>query len=393
MVLPDLSVLTINGAPPVRPIFQSGDDFNPDDHSMRKLQAYASSLPYSIEPLSKMMEMLDFIILRIVQCVEAKDFEVGLIQWDKIAYSQLSWCLGYIAENARRFFSPSAIEEMLSTFVPLIDGTKLDSILAPQYYLLTFLPLTHPQSYLPMLFRMWESINSYMYDERMLHFLSKIAEMHVNPTVSDPRKIAELPDDERVEGEDRPYWSPEEVKDEAQWTGLYKDVGIFSEHEWHLFMCKCLGSMEIPLADAGSLTTGPNADNQAGFEIGRLPKPSWRIVSLARIIVYSMAPDGVPVPASNAPTPLFSPLPSGMNTPQVETSTLKEFLSAPLGRKGNTRTATYLAGSKALDSLARLIASTESFFHPSNSGAWTNDGGTKNNNQTAKHPWFIFLAN
>lgn len=32
----------------------------------------------------------------------------------------------------------------------------------------------------------------------------------------------------------------------------------------------------------------------------------------------------------------------------------------------------YFAGSKALDSLDRLITSTESFFHPSNSGPWTN---------------------
>jgi proteasome activator subunit 4 len=31
----------------------------------------------------------------------------------------------------------------------------------------------------------------------------------------------------------------------------------------------------------------------------------------------------------------------------------------------------YLAGSKALDSLDRMITSTESFFHPSNSGPWT----------------------
>lgn len=34
---------------------------------------------------------------------------------------------------------------------------------------------------------------------------------------------------------------------------------------------------EIPLADAGSLTTGPNADTEASFELNRLPKPSWRI--------------------------------------------------------------------------------------------------------------------
>ena len=36
-------------------------------------------------------------------------------------------------------------------------------------------------------------------------------------------------------------------------------------------------------------------------------------------------------------------------------------------------TKAYLAGSKALDSLSRMIISTESFFHPSNSGTWTAD--------------------
>lgn len=96
-------------------------------------------------------------------------------------------------------------------------------------------------------------------------------------------------------------------------------------------------------------------------------------MSLARIIVYSMAPDSVPVPPSNAPTPFFSPLPSGMNTPQIPTSTLGEYLAAPLGKKCCSGIQTFLGGSKALDSLARLIASTESFFHPSNSGPWTND--------------------
>ncbi|EGN99641.1 hypothetical protein SERLA73DRAFT_159863 [Serpula lacrymans var. lacrymans S7.3] len=427
---------------------------NSSDRYIQKLKEYARSLPYAIESNAKIQAMLDFILLRITQCVEAKDYDPGLIQWDsmlsywsmlkypfpkekrmKLAklyfhvsttpgmstqivaicadglstltrskkklsiedmrlpwkpiydilsqdlflsrrqfeYNQLSWCMGYIADIVRRFFHPAAIDEMLATFVPLINGTDLNSILSSQYYLLTFLPLTHPQSYLPMLSRLWESINSYMYDDRMLHFLSRLAEMHVDPDISDPAKFETIPDDERSEGEGRPKWCRDDLKEDHAWSGLYKDVGIFTEHEWHLIMCKCLASMEIPLADAGSLTTGPSADNSAGFEIGRLPKPSWRITSLARIIVYSMAPDGPVSPASNAPSPLVTPAPSGVSTPQLQGGSVADYLTVPLHKFGHSKGQTYIAGCKALDSLARLIASTEHFFHPTNSGSWTND--------------------
>lgn len=85
-----------------------------------------------------------------------------------------------------------------------------------------------------------------MYDDRMLDFLSKLTEMHVAPEVSDPRKVAEIPDDERSEDEGRSDWSGDVCKDlpdNVAWPGIYKDVGIFSEHEWHLVMCKCLASM------------------------------------------------------------------------------------------------------------------------------------------------------
>ncbi|KAJ4476693.1 hypothetical protein J3R30DRAFT_3704168 [Lentinula aciculospora] len=455
MAFPDISALSLHDpGPAFSHLFPSGIE-RQDDRYLQKLKSYAKSLPYSIEPYSRMISMLDSIILRFVQCVEAKDYEAGLLQWDSMLsywimlkypipkdrrislakiyfyvsitpgmpaqiiatcadgfkmltqskkkisiedlrlpwkpihkilshdlflsrrqfeYTQLSWCMGYIAENSRRFFHPAAINEMLSTFIPSMNGSQLDTILSSQYYLLSFLPLSHPQSYLPMLLRIWESINSYKYDERMLHFLSQLAEMHVSSEVSDPRKIHIIPDDERSEDEDRPKWSNENVlKEDAYWPGLYKDVGIFTEHEWNLLMCKCLASMEIPLADTGSLTTGPSADNQAGFEISRLPKTGWRIPSLARIIVYSMAPDGLPAPPSNVPTPFFSPSPSGMNTPSIGSSTLGEYLSAPLGKGVHGKGKTFLAGSKALDSLARLIASVESFFHPTNSGAWTTD--------------------
>jgi len=86
-----------------------------------------------------------------------------------------------------------------------------------------------------------------------------------------------------------------------------------------------------------------------------------------------MAPDSVPVPYSNAPTPIFSPLPSGINTPHPG-SNVGDYLSYSLENK-IVKPSAYLGGSKALDSLARMIASTESFFHPTNAGSWTTDVG------------------
>ncbi|RPD81724.1 hypothetical protein L226DRAFT_527984 [Lentinus tigrinus ALCF2SS1-7] len=447
MNIPDISNLSIGDTP--------DDIMDATDHYMVKLRNYAQSIPYSIEPNSKMQEMLDFILLRLTQCAEAKDYDPGLLQWDsmltywcmlkypipkekrvaiiKIYFhvcttpgmpnhvvaacsdglqalcrskkklsvedvrlpwmpiykilskdlfltrrqfeiSQTSWYMGYIAENVRRFFHPAAIDEMLSTFLPSMNCTSLNSILASQYYMLTFLPPSHPQSYLPMLFRLWESVNSYMFDDRMLQFLARLAEMHVDPTVSDPERIHSIPDDARSEGEERPNWSKEDLETKWKWSGLFSDVGIFSEADWNFIMAKCMASMEIPLADAGSLTTGPNADGQATFEMNRLPKPNWRIPSLARIIVYSMAPDALPNPASNAPTPFFTPLASGASTPlPQQNGGLGDYLSAPLGKGGHLKVKTSLAGCKALDALVKLIASTESFFHPTNSGNWTND--------------------
>ena len=82
-----------------------------------------------------------------------------------------------------------------------------------------------------------------MYDERMLSFLSDLAEMHVNPAVSDPAAIQEIPDDCRSEGEGRPSWARDDMQMKWKWSGIQQDVGIFSEREWDFLMCKCLASM------------------------------------------------------------------------------------------------------------------------------------------------------
>ncbi|KAA1468544.1 hypothetical protein DENSPDRAFT_833875 [Dentipellis sp. KUC8613] len=450
-----MSQLKIHDPGPSKPPPDIPEDIaHTTDRYMLKLKSYAQALPYSIESNSKMQHMLDFICTRIVQCVEAKDYDPGFLQWDSMLtywcylkypipkekrirlvslyyhlcttpgmplhivatcsdaldnltrskkklttkdlrlpwrpifdilkhdlflsrrqfeVTHTSYYMGYIASTMRRFFHPAAIDEMLATFVPMIDGTAFDHLLSSQFFLLTFLPQTHPQSYLPMLFRLWESVNSYMFDERMLQFLSQLSEMHLDPSISDPRRIAELPDDAISEGEGRPNWNKDDMKYGGLWHGLFNEVGIYSAYDWHFIMCKCLASMEIPLADTGSLTTGPSADNQAGFELGRLPKPTWRIVSLARIIVSSMAPDSLPQAPSAAPTPFMTPMASGFNTPKPQNGNVGDYLSAHLHKTPLSNQKSFIGGSKALDSVVRLIASTESFFHPSNSGAWTAD--------------------
>jgi len=79
MKLPDIENLVIHdtGSPAI-----PEDVDHATDHYMQKLKNYAKNLPYSIEPNSKMQELLDFILLRITQCVEAKDYDPGLLQWD-----------------------------------------------------------------------------------------------------------------------------------------------------------------------------------------------------------------------------------------------------------------------------------------------------------------------
>ena len=87
--LPDISSLHLND-PDIRSTNASGE-YLPDDidqtgenRYMEKLKSYAKALPYSVEPYSKMIEMLDFILHRLVQSVEARDYSVGFMQWDSM---------------------------------------------------------------------------------------------------------------------------------------------------------------------------------------------------------------------------------------------------------------------------------------------------------------------
>ena len=77
-----LSTLNLNDRPSTSHKAIPDDIEQSKDPSMDRLRLYAKSLPYPIEPNSKMQELLDFYLARMVQCVKAKDFDPGFLQWD-----------------------------------------------------------------------------------------------------------------------------------------------------------------------------------------------------------------------------------------------------------------------------------------------------------------------
>lgn len=221
----------------------------------------------------------------------------------------------YVAERSRYYYPASDIPEMLETFVPLITQ---ESYLTMIPVMTSFLPPTHTHLYLPAIFKFWEAFNSVLLDERLIEFVGELAEEHVAGGAGNA--------------------GPEGG---AQW----KDVGMWSETEWIVLMSKALGSMNVPVgATRGGSTTGAYADAKATPSSLRIRKTVNRYSSLAKMMVYSMAIDG-PVRTELTPSQGEGRLPS--------------------------RQAGYLAGSKAMESLDKFVTSTESFFHPSNSGIWS----------------------
>ena len=82
MTFPDISRLAISGAESPLPMANGSE--HEEDPFIQKHNAYAKTLPYPIDPPANMMELLDLILLRIAQCVEAKDYDTGLLQWDSM---------------------------------------------------------------------------------------------------------------------------------------------------------------------------------------------------------------------------------------------------------------------------------------------------------------------
>ncbi|EPQ28803.1 uncharacterized protein PFL1_03606 [Pseudozyma flocculosa PF-1] len=277
-----------------------------------------------------------------------------------------------LAETAQRFFAPSEADEMLQTFLPKLDGSSINSVIASQAFLVHFLPISHPQRWLPAMFRLWESFNSSLFDDQMLDLLARLAEMHVSdPSISsaspgngssEPRDALEGQGEAEAAADSRPS-SADAGK------GLFNEVGIFTESQFALIMTKCLKSAGLPvgasksanatlLAQSSKFRTGPDAA-ASGVTL-KMKRQTDRLHSFAIIIAYSISRDGPAI--GDVVTP------SEATTPAVSTPVLG---ASPRGSAPDSSSVrTYPAGSKALEQLAKLIQATESFFHPSNHGPW-----------------------
>lgn len=200
----------------------------------------------------------------------------------KTGITNLSTTLLSLVEYSQRFFPPHEIPAMLATFLPRLSP-NLNSIVATQAFCTHFLPVSHPQYYLPAVFRLWEAFSSDIYDEQWLDFVDRLAVLHMDPRTSHPDIVDELrqmvkdagesaKDEDsaaaaaaatRVEdlleehayshrkagvpayifGMEEGLTTPGGAPAVPKWRSIRKDVGIFTEQQFAFIMTKCLRAM------------------------------------------------------------------------------------------------------------------------------------------------------
>ncbi|KAG0174459.1 hypothetical protein DFQ30_004302 [Apophysomyces sp. BC1015] len=222
-----------------------------------------------------------------------------------------------LIENSQRYFSPSAIREILDEFLPQFTTHSVGDAIKAQGYLVLFLPVvvprnsitheplatdvTSPRDYLPTIFSMW-SIFTYSntYDAQFTDLVSRVAEHNLDTT--------------------QPL-----------------DIGLFTKQQIREIFTVCLRMMNLPVgsrSDGGGNSTGgattgfsssaKKVDMKAGNALFLRRKPE-KFRALARFIVYTMVPE------------------------QKEDGTETCY---------------------TLSLLADLIQAVELYCHPSNHGAW-----------------------
>ena len=164
-----------------------------------------------------------------------------------------------MTESCQRFFHPSETDAMLEAFLPMMDGNNINTVIATQAFLVHFLPLTHPQKWLPTMFKFASSFNSATYDDQMLDLLARLAELHSNPAVSDPARLkadyvySAGPDEDMEDqngspetlslGDNGASRSNELADTDGSWKGIWRDVGILGEDEFKSVVTTALKSM------------------------------------------------------------------------------------------------------------------------------------------------------
>ncbi|GAA5895195.1 proteasome activator BLM10 [Sporobolomyces salmoneus] len=469
-----------NGSNPVKR--RKSKLVKPKEKPRKEQLDYPQALPYEAESIEEMDRRLEEIVRRLIDCVKAKDYDVGFVQWNHrlecwlslkypmkrdlraklaklyfdlcvlpgmdarlvdlavnqaitllepkkridISDLQLPWRPIYailekelfpkqrktgitnvstnllaLTEYSQRFFPPHEIPSMLATFLPRLSPT-LNSVLATQAFCTHFLPTSHPQYYLPAIFKLWSAFNSEIYDEQFLDFAERLSFQHLDPRISHPDIIEELREIMHEKGEyvdladkhpkledllkDSRYESTGKASEEgtrtpggsagvSKWKGIRKDVGIFTDQQFAFIMTKCLRTMGVPVgggtkagAQGVAATDFATSDSSATGVALTMKRPAEKLSSFAAIIVYSMSNDSSP----SGSTPLGSKVPSRAGSPapgsKANSHGLLGVATANLTKVKKDRT--FLGGSKALDALAKLIQATESFFHPSNYGRW-----------------------
>lgn len=251
-----------------------------------------------------------------------------------------------LAIAAQRFYSPLDADDMLDEILPQIDGSSVNSVIAGQAFLVHFLPLSKPQRWLPAMFKLWSTFESSLFDDQMIDLLARLSEMHCDPAIS------------AESSSPSPSLEPGAAESAASVpAGLWKDVGLLTKDQFSLVMTKALRAAGLPvgankhanatlMAQSISMRSGPDA--AVSDTIMRMKKPSRPVTNMAVIMIYNMSCDGPVAP------------PEGEATP-----------SPPKGVGGTSNEQNvFLAGSRALDAVARFLQATETYFHPSNWGPW-----------------------
>ncbi|KAG0143125.1 hypothetical protein CROQUDRAFT_673152 [Cronartium quercuum f. sp. fusiforme G11] len=232
-----------------------------------------------------------------------------------------------LAEVSNPYYPPHTAGAILERFLPLLDGSDFNSVLATQSLLGLFLPLQNPRPWLPSIFRLWATFQSQHWDEQWLELLSRLSVKHVDPASSDPRLADLIEAVTAGESYADAVRRIVDFKEESPpWAGVQKDVGIYTTKQYAFIMSQCVRCFEVPLGFKYSQVASygaVEADSKISPRLQGIVKPSDPLESLSTIIVYSMYED-----------------------PEASES-------------------------RAIASLSRLLTAMETFFHPSNHGEWS----------------------